>query len=64
MFKSVVQFIKVLFKGKPTVKGNLNSFNQKIYHVPGGFFYDKVKAEEMFYTEEEAIAAGYRKSKR
>lgn len=64
MFKSVIRFFKVLFKGKPTIKGNINTFNQKIYHIPGGFFYNSVKAEEMFYTEEEAKAAGYRKSKR
>ncbi len=43
------------------IKGNAQS---KIYHVPGGDFYAKTKPEECFATEEEAAAAGYRKSKR
>lgn len=48
----------------PTIKGNINSKGDKIYHVPGGQFYDKTKAETMFCTEQEAEAAGYRKSQR
>lgn len=48
----------------PQIKGNINSKGEKIYHVPGGQFYDVTKPEEMFCTEEEAQAAGYRKSKR
>lgn len=47
-----------------TVKGNINSSGEKIYHVPGGAYYDKTIPEEWFFTEEEAQAAGYRKSKR
>lgn len=46
------------------IKGNINSNGEKIYHVPGGQFYDKTNAEEWFNTEQEAQAAGYRKSKR
>ncbi|GIP34155.1 thermonuclease family protein [Paenibacillus sp. J2TS4] len=49
---------------EPTIKGNHSSSGEWIYHVPGGQFYDKTQAEEMFCTEEEAEAAGYRKSKR
>ncbi|AQS56943.1 thermonuclease family protein [Novibacillus thermophilus] len=48
----------------PKIKGNINSSGEKIYHVPGGQFYDVTNPEEMFCTEEEAQAAGYRKSKR
>lgn len=48
---------------KPNIKGNISSRNEKIYHVPGGKYYDQTKAEKMFCTEEEAIDAGYRKSK-
>lgn len=48
----------------PMIKGNHSSSGELIYHVPGGRFYEQTKAEEMFCTEEEAIAAGYRKSKR
>lgn len=46
------------------IKGNISSTGEKIYHVPGGAYYDKTVAEEWFYTEEEAQAAGYRKSQR
>ena len=46
------------------IKGNINSKKEKIYHVPGGAYYDRTIAEEYFDTEEEAQAAGYRKSKR
>lgn len=48
----------------PLIKGNINSRGERIYHVPGGQFYEQTIAEEMFCTEEEAVAAGYRKSKR
>lgn len=51
------------------IKGNINSRGEKIYHLPGGQFYDKVqidesKGERWFNTEKEAIQAGWRKSKR
>jgi micrococcal nuclease len=47
----------------PQIKGNINSRNEKIYHLPDGRYYNQTKAEEMFCTEEEAVAAGFRKSK-
>lgn len=50
--------------GNGKIKGNINSKGEKIYHVPGGAFYDKTNAEEYFDTVEEAEAAGYRASKR
>lgn len=46
-----------------TVKGNISS-KEKIYHVAGGAFYDRVKEEQCFETETAAQAAGYRKSSR
>lgn len=46
------------------IKGNVSSSGDKIYHVPGGDFYDKTVAEEAFCTPAEAHAAGYRKSKK
>jgi hypothetical protein len=46
------------------IKGNISSSGEKIYHLPGGQFYDRTEPEEIFCTEQEAIAAGYRKSKR
>ncbi|MCH7835536.1 MAG: thermonuclease family protein [Chloroflexi bacterium] len=55
--------------GEPVIKGNISlSTGEKIYHVPGGEFYDRTvideaKGERWFCTEAEAVAAGWRKSK-
>lgn len=50
---------------EPTIKGNIKSGGkEKIYHVPGGASYDQTKAEVMFCTEDEAVAAGFRKAPR
>lgn len=46
------------------VKGNISSGGRKLYHIPGGSFYKRVKAEQCFKTEEEAKAAGFQKSSR
>jgi hypothetical protein len=46
------------------VKGNIGSGGKKIYHVKGGAFYDRTKAEQCFNTEAEALAAGFVKSSR
>jgi micrococcal nuclease len=47
-------------KGK--IKGNANS---KIYHIPGGSYYDSTKDNIVWFcSEADAEAAGYRKSKR
>lgn len=43
-----------------TIKGS----KSKIYHIPGGSFYDRTTAAQCFTTEEEAIAAGFTKSSR
>lgn len=43
-----------------TIKGS----KSKIYHLPGGVFYDRTKAFQCFASEQEAQAAGYRKSSR
>jgi hypothetical protein len=45
------------------IKGNRNHRGQWIYHLPGMPYYDQTRAEEMFCTEAEAQAAGYRKSR-
>lgn len=50
--------------GHGLIKGNINSQGEKIYHVPGGAYYDKTNPEAWFKTEKEAQAAGYRRSKR
>ncbi len=48
----------------PTIKGNINSKGEKIYHIPSGQYYQITKPEELFCTENEAQAAGFRKSER
>ena len=48
----------------PQIKGNINSKGDKIYHMPGGAAYEQTKAEEMFCTEADAEAAGFRPAKK
>ncbi len=44
------------------IKGNRNS---KIYHIPGGQFYEKTYQNvQCFETEAQAVAAGYRRAQR
>ena len=45
------------------IKGNIGS-SGKIYHIPGGSFYDRTVPELCFDNENEAQAAGFRKSQR
>lgn len=52
-----------------SIKGNVNSSGEKIYHVQGGSFYNRtdIKPEEgdrWFCTESEAQSAGFRRSER
>lgn len=52
----------------PQIKANITP-NGKIYHVPGGVYYDRTdldptNGERLFCTEEEAQDAGWRKSVR
>jgi hypothetical protein len=47
------------------IKGNRSANgSQKIYHVPGGAFYDQTTPIRCFADEDEASSAGYRKSRR
>jgi micrococcal nuclease len=53
---------------QPVIKGNISSSGEKIYHVPGQQFYDQTQidvasGEHWFCTEQEALDAGWRKSK-
>jgi micrococcal nuclease len=48
---------------KLPIKGNINKSGEKIYHLPGGRYYQQTKAEEYFTNEEEARKAGYRRAK-
>ena len=51
-----------------SIKGNISSSGEKIYHVPGGQYYTRTKinqskGEKWFCSEQEAKFAGWRKSK-
>jgi hypothetical protein len=51
------------------IKGNISRSGERIYHVPGGSFYERTKinegaGEKLFCSEEEAAAAGWRRSLR
>ena len=53
--------------GDCLIKGNINRKGDKIYHVPGGRYYEQTKIDEgrgqrWFCSEEEAKAAGWRRS--
>lgn len=50
------------------IKGNISSSGEKIYHMPSQRYYnqtviDESKGERWFCTEDEALSAGWRKSK-
>jgi len=45
------------------IKGNRNRRGEWIYHLPGRPYYDQTRAEELFCTEAQARAAGYRASR-
>jgi uncharacterized protein YgiM (DUF1202 family) len=54
---------------KCTIKGNVNSKGNRIYHLPGGQFYKRIKikrreGDRCFKTEEQAKKSGFRRSKR
>jgi len=44
------------------IKGNRNRKGQWIYHVPGMPYYDRTRPEELFCSEADARAAGYRRA--
>ena len=51
------------------IKGNISSKGERIYHIPGGAYHSRTKineaaGERWFCTEDEARAAGWRRSKR
>ena len=55
--------------GGCTIKGNISSSGERIYHTSDAQDYDRTKintakGERWFCSEAEAVAAGWRKSKR
>ena len=54
--------------GRCNIKGNISKNGTRIYHVPGGRYYDQTrintsKGERLFCSESEARAAGWRRSR-
>ena len=52
-----------------SIKGNISSTGERIYHLQGGQYYGrtkitKTKGEKWFCSEKEALSLGWRKSKR
>ena len=50
------------------IKGNINRTGERIYHIPGGRYYDRTvitasKSERWFCSEMEARTAGWRRSR-
>lgn len=58
----VVQIRPSAESGGCVIKGNQGS-NGWIYHVPGMPYYAQTRAEQMFCSESDARAAGYRRAK-
>ncbi|GMH43656.1 hypothetical protein BSKO_11578 [Bryopsis sp. KO-2023] len=59
---------KVVCASGAPIKGNISSSGEKIYHIPGGRYYEQVKidsssGERFFCSENDAVKAGWRKSK-
>jgi endonuclease YncB( thermonuclease family) len=55
--------------GQCNIKGNINQRGEHIYHVPSGAYYDRtfinpLRGERWFCSEQEAVQAGWRRSKR
>ncbi|MFC0189252.1 thermonuclease family protein [Fictibacillus aquaticus] len=48
--------------GKCSIKGNLSSSGDKIYHMPDGRYYDMTIPEQWFCSEKEAKYSGFRRS--
>jgi hypothetical protein len=54
--------------GDCNIKGNVSTRGEKIYHVPGQKYYNETRisashGERWFCSEEEARAAGWRRSR-
>ncbi|SEP82394.1 hypothetical protein SAMN05428969_1069 [Devosia sp. YR412] len=55
-------------QGNCVIKGNINTQGERIYHVPGQKYYNDTRisashGERWFCSEEEARAAGWRRSR-
>lgn len=66
----VVSFVSASAEdsGACNIKGNVSTRGERIYHVPGQKYYDETRisashGERWFCSEEEARAAGWRRSR-
>lgn len=50
------------FAGGCTIKGNRSRRGEWIYHLPGMPYYARTRAEDIFCSERDAQAAGYRRA--
>jgi endonuclease YncB( thermonuclease family) len=51
------------WSGGCTIKGNRNRRGEWIYHLPGMPYYEQTRAEDIFCSEAQAMAAGYRRAR-
>jgi hypothetical protein len=51
-------------RGGGTIKGHVNREGEKIYHTPGQSNYDRIDAQFLFESEEQAQASGFRAAQR
>lgn len=49
--------------GDCNIKGNNSRLGDRIYHLPGMLYYEQTVAEQIFCSEADARAAGYRRSR-
>lgn len=52
-----------VWTGGCTIKGNRNRRGEWIYHLPGMPYYEQTRAEDIFCSEAQAMAAGYRRAR-
>lgn len=57
------RLFSIVVAGAALMKGNRRRRGDWIYHLPDMPYCNETRAEEMFCTEAEAIAAGYRRSR-
>lgn len=53
---------RAVSSGACNIKGNRNRRGEWIYHVPGMPYYEQTRAEDLFCSEADARAAGYRRA--
>lgn len=60
--RSTLRAMSMPASGGCVIKGNRSRRGEWIYHLPGMPYYEQTRAEEIFCSEAEARAAGYRRA--